>query len=108
MQRSVLVAGSALLCLAACAGRGEVNLVEYRVPDEKSRLVVTVDACNADPRLLKAEETSAEVRLFVEADLSALGRSSCADSLTVDLSEPLGDRQVVDGHNGSIVSRRLP
>lgn len=61
-------------------------------------LGLRVGTCNADVRLANLVEADSEVRILVETRRRT--DDDCADWLSVVLSEPIGDRAVVDLANG--------
>lgn len=88
----------AALILAACTRTA--TIVEVVLPDGASQtLVVGVDTCNADPRVAVVEDGQS-ITLTVRADRHPFGSDDCADSVSVPLDEPLGDRHVLDGVTG--------
>jgi hypothetical protein len=60
--------------------------------DDRSELLVMVDSCDGDPGVWVGE-TETEVRLEVTVDDKPM--RDCADTVTVTLDAPVGDRDVV-------------
>ena len=69
-------------------------------------LQLTIDACDADDNRADAALSKTEVVITVTTD-DPVGGDDCADVLTVDLTEPLGDRAVVDRSTGEEVTISL-
>jgi hypothetical protein len=65
---------------------------------------VSVNSCNASPRAEVTAETDDEVRFKVEAYDSA---DDCADGVSLCLSAPLGDRDLVDETSGDVIEVRI-
>ena len=85
---------------AGCSGWHGVAITSYRADGDR-RLVVN-GHCNDDGRVRVTEEDAGKVVLQLEVDGRRKG--DCLDCPTVELAEPLGDRQVFDAHNGETVS----
>lgn len=102
----VLVVGVSVLAVVACAGddRTEARLMEYSIIGP-SAVRVMVDGCHANPAVTHLEQTATEVRVAVYRDRveAWFGRSSCADSVTVELDDPLEDRSIVRATSGVAV-----
>lgn len=95
--QGVSVAVAALI-LAACTRTAPI--VEVMLPEgDPQTLIVGVNTCNADPRVAVVEGEQS-ITLTVRADRQPFGSDDCADSLSVPLEEPLGDRRVVDDVTG--------
>lgn len=62
-------------------------------------LTVGVNTCNASPRAA-VMETDRQISITVRSDRQPLGSDDCADSIDIELDEPLGDRRVIDGASG--------
>lgn len=90
-----------LLTLVACSpGRGEVPISEARADGETSSVLeLGVSSCNGDPDA-EVTETPDAITVTVTADLPGSNSDDCADGMTIPLSEPLGQRKVVDGATG--------
>ena len=73
---------------------------------DSTRLNVGVSTCNAEP-VVTATETSSEVRLVVHIRTRQSG-TECLDGAFVDLSEPLGDRAVIDAETGETLELLPP
>ncbi|MGH1491805.1 MAG: hypothetical protein ACRBK7_20850 [Acidimicrobiales bacterium] len=63
---------------------------------------VIVDSCNGDPQLVDLDESTDEVRIRVVSWHPGYfdGGDDCLDQLEVTLTEPLGDRRLVDASSG--------
>jgi len=84
--------------------RGEVSVfnAELRSPD---RLVLYVSSCQGDPEVTLLHETDVDVQVKVVSSSTPLkGGLACLDSVEVQLQEPLGNRVVIDKHNGQSVN----
>jgi hypothetical protein len=104
-----LLAGlAAVLLTSACSGDGrtEARLSEYRV-EGSDALRVAVDGCRVDATVEALEETATEVRILVMRNqpLGWFGHSDCADTVLVQLAEPLGSRAVINARSGVEVPR---
>jgi hypothetical protein len=66
---------------------------------------VTVNSCNGDPQLVDLDESTDEVRIRVVSWHPGHfdGADDCLDQLEVTLTEPLGDRRLVDASSGEEV-----
>lgn len=67
-------------------------------------LELTVGSCKGSPTA-KVVESNERVTITARADLS--NPDDCADSLTVELEGPLGDRQLVDAFDGETLETRV-
>ncbi len=79
------------------AGSGRADVIDVLVSPNDLQLFATVDTCGADLSGTVDEDDEAvtiEVS-FANDDLS----SDCADGLTLDLQDPLGDRIVIDQYD---------
>lgn len=85
-------------------GRHEVSIIDATV--EGRSLHLTLSACNLSDYKQDVAEGDASVTIA----MTATGRNhdDCADGATVELSEPLGDRSLVDGSNGEVVPTEPP
>lgn len=103
----VLAAVAMLLLTAGCGdGRTEARLTDYSVRGP-STLVVSVDGCRLNPSVEDLQQTESEVRLLVLRDQpSGFGVSSCADIVTVEMDEPLGERPLINARSGVEVQPR--
>jgi hypothetical protein len=105
VSSSAVAAGVLALLLAATAGCGEdrrqVAIFDVS-PDGPTRLVLSVESCNASPRA-HVDEHDDRVVVTVTAD-DRDDMDDCADGVVVELDEPLGDRELVDGSTGDAVT----
>jgi hypothetical protein len=97
--------------LSACSTT-EAHIVEAWVTEEAGvvgaspdarTLRLSVGSCNAD-LTTAVEETSSRVTVTVTARNNT--SDDCLDGLTIRLDEPLGQRELVDGVTGKVVSVR--
>ena len=115
----VAVVVTAVVVFAAClavwlnlgggAWRSEVSVMEVqlRYPDNPGRLTLVTASCNGCPRKTRFEETDEAVYVAVEAFSTPFhGGGDCQDSIEAQLGRPLGDRVVIDGNTGEVVSVR--
>jgi hypothetical protein len=65
-------------------------------------LHVSIDACNADDNRVTVEESATAVIVTASTD-DPLDGDACADSVSVTLDSPLGDRQVIDGTSSRLI-----
>jgi hypothetical protein len=94
-----------LLVLAACGSSSrEADVKAAARSPGGTRIELLVGTCNNDLSS-RVEETEQEVRVLVTArgDTS----NDCADSHTITLSEPLGDRLLIDEFDGEPVAVSL-
>jgi len=76
--------------------------------ENEQTLVLTIGACNANDNQASVSEDVDSVTASVTTD-DPPGGDGCADLVTVHLSAPLGDRQLVDGTSSTPVAvRRNP
>ena len=74
-----------------------------------NRLELIVGSCNAAPEVLRLLESDADVQVKVVVThprLIAMSGRDCQDVVEVQLSDPLGDRVIVDRHTGQTVRVR--
>lgn len=62
------------------------------------RVVVSVDGCDGSAHVAEFTETPQTVEIRVESDPP--GPDACADSITVELEQPLAGRRVIDLSRG--------
>ena len=94
--------------LGGGAWRGEVRVMEAHLldPDRPDRLTLGVTSCNGAPRA-SFRKTDIDVQVKAIAFSTPFhGGQDCMDLVDVYLQEPLGDRVVIDGHTGQVVSVR--
>lgn len=63
---------------------------------DSMRLSIEVPTCNGEPEVTILEEDEAEVRVEVVSQRQRGDVPSCLDTVEVELSRPLGDRELVD------------
>ena len=90
--------------LAACGGPLAVAIQEAWVTGDGMRVELVLNSCNGDYEVA-VSETPDVVRIDVtdHKDYSGLGRDACASSVRVNLSEPLGDREL-RGTGGRVIN----
>ena len=96
----VLSGVAALVLLTSCGSDGTGIVEAYGSPDSE-RLELAIDACRAESTSYDAEESDDEVVITITTEGGE--GPECADGLTVELEEPLGDRRLVDGSTGEEV-----
>ena len=106
-RTAVLVSALVLVCATGCGGRSRTFFAVHGAPTS-TELQLNVNSCNEN-LATDVSESATEVRVRVMSDRK-LGRSGgdCADSVTVNLSEPLGTRRVVDDSSGEVVQVQEP
>ncbi len=64
---------------------------------------VIVNSCNGDPQLTELDESADEVRIRVTSWHPGYfdGKDDCLDQLEITLTEPLGNRRLVDASSGN-------
>ncbi|GBE24717.1 hypothetical protein BMS3Bbin02_00992 [bacterium BMS3Bbin02] len=92
-----------MIVLVAC-GSGANIYGAARSPDGIS-IELSVGACNADLSL-DVVETPESVTVKVTAQNEDTG-SACADKYFFDLSEPLGERILIDGSDGEVLDVQI-
>lgn len=100
---AVIVSAGAVTACASDITRGPVSLAGQTMgAPEPSLLVFTVPSCNGDPELTDLDESTDEVRVEITTTQVVRGAAAmCLDSLDIELTEPLGDRTVVDVTSGN-------
>jgi hypothetical protein len=83
---------------SACSGRTDVEVQEVSVQNEGATLVFQVNTCNEDSTKVSIVESDSEivVTASTRARFGCSGGDDCSDPRSVQLGEPLGDRQIVD------------
>ena len=95
--------GAWLVLTGSIAVRGDVAILEAE-PRPQAQLYVDVAACGSQPHVTTLEESSDAVRVGVSIWRHfRTGGDDCADSITIDLNEPLGQRTVIDASTGQPV-----
>lgn len=103
--RSLVLGGFVLLGVSsACGGRTDVEVQEVSVHDEGATLVFQVNTCNEDSTSVSIVESDSEivVTASTRARFGCSGGDDCSDPRSVQLGEPLGDRQIVDEDGNEI------
>lgn len=100
---ALLGGGAWLVLTGSIAVRGEVAILEAD-PRPQAQLFVVVAACGSQPHVTTLEETAGSVRVGVSIWRHfRTGGDDCADSIVIDLNEPLGQRTVIDASTGQPV-----
>lgn len=92
------------LALTGCSSWQAADVKEAWRSPGGTRLSLLIGTCNARLRS-RVEETEREVRVLVTARGARGG--DCADAHTIFLSEPLGDRLLIDESDGEPVGVSL-
>lgn len=92
----VLALGAGL-ALAAEEGRAPAMNGVPGVSEDGRTLYFQVQSCNGNPEATVVSESNETVVVRVISDVQTGDSQGCSDGVTVQLAEPLGDRQVVDG-----------
>ena len=96
----VLAGALWLVFSGGLALRSDVEIVVAEARPQ-SQVYLEVVACGSRPHLalLDESETAVEVGLYIWRSVDG-GGGDCAESITLDLSEPLGARAVIDASTG--------
>jgi hypothetical protein len=107
--RSLVVAGAVLVGLSsACSAERDAEVQSYAVVDDGNTLVFQVNTCNEDSTEVEVVETPTAIIVTATTDRSfSCGGDDCSDARPVELSEPLGDRLVVDDDETEILRQDL-
>jgi hypothetical protein len=96
----------AFVLITGCSSKDAVGVAGDVEPHPDGRtLSFAVNSCHGGPET-SAEESTTQVRIEVRSDTS--GEDECADGATVELEQPLGDREVVDAKTGKALRVRRP
>ena len=87
----------------AMYGEARVKEAEFHPPD---RLRLILDSCYAFVTRSGLENTSARVKVSVEAFSTFPRQKGCKEYVETQLGGPLYDRPVIDGHTGQTVNVR--
>lgn len=102
---SFVLGGIVLLgASSACSGRTDVEVQEVSVQNEGATLVFQINTCNEDSTSVSIVESDSEivVTASTRARFGCSGGDDCSDPRSVQLSQPLGDRQIVDEDGNEI------
>ena len=107
--RSLVVAGAILVgCSSACSRARNAEVQSYAVIDDGDALVFQVNTCNEESTEVTVVETPNAIIVTATTDRSfSCGGDDCSDARPVELSEPLGDRLVVDDDENEILRQDL-
>ncbi len=88
----------------ACSGRTDAEVQEVSVQDEGTTLVFQVNTCNEDRTSVSVVESDTEIVVTASTRTSfgCSGGDDCSDPRSVQLDEPLGDRQILDEDGNEI------
>ncbi len=92
-----------LILLACGADRKQVEVLDAAVSSQESIVQLAIAACHADSKEVDVDEDDASVTVTVWVTGDDTGRD-CADSVTTRLSQPLGERLLIDGTTGGVFS----
>ena len=114
-RRTVIVAGLSGAVLAVCgcgpsAERVPVPVVEVRAdgPGDTS-LEINVGSCNKNPTVTSVSEDDTQILVEIEADqLQGTADNECLDSVVVELTQPIGDRVVMDSLTEQAIRPEMP
>ncbi len=89
---------------SACSGSTDVEVLEVSVQNEGATLVFQVNTCNEDSTSVSVVESDSEiiVTASTRAGFGCSGGDDCSDPRSVQLDEPLGDRQILDADGNEI------
>lgn len=101
-----LVLGTSLLVgvSGACSGRTDAEVQVVSVQNEGATLVFQVNTCNEDSTSVSVveSETDIVVTASTRTSFGCSGGDDCSDPRSVQLDEPLGDRQILDEDGNEI------
>ncbi len=117
MTRTAIIGALVAGALAACnpvtgpgpaqgERRGPIELggvYGASVDDTGLRLSVEVPSCNGDPVIAEFRQEPDAVRIQIVTTEQLGEGDACADSITLTLDAPLGDRQVIDLTSGDVL-----
>lgn len=88
----------ATICVLVSCSRGREEVAITAAESDGTTVSMAIAACDANPRA-EVQESEESVTITVTADRPGPDREDCGGGLTVDLSEPLGQRSLIDGSN---------
>ena len=95
----------ATFMLVGCSLRSEVpRAISQPLAAETQSFEVDVLRCDSSPKV-EVTETAEEVRVRIVATTESSCGNDCADIVTVQLDNPLGDRRLIDESTGQKVDR---
>lgn len=113
--RTVIVVGLCGTLLAVCGcgqsvERVPVPVVEVRADGPgDTTLDFNVGSCNKNPTVTSVSEDDTQVLVEIEADqLQGTADNECLDSVVVELTQPIGDRVVMDGFADQGIRPEMP
>jgi hypothetical protein len=93
----VAVAGTAAVLVAIRDDPERIAIAEVRVQSDDRTLELSLNSCNADPKV-DVNESAGEVVIVVLGD--PMSGADCADGVRARLAAPLGDRPIIDAATG--------
>jgi hypothetical protein len=93
-----------LLTLVAAGCGRETSIYEGRISSDGRVVLLIVGACNAD---LEVEVDERADAVGVRVRVSNAWEGDCAGSVHFGLSEPLGDRVLIDASTGNTIPVRV-
>lgn len=114
-RRTVVVAGLSGAVLAVCGcgpsvERVPVPVVEVRAdgPGDTS-LEINVGSCNKNPKVTSVSEDDTQILVEIEADqMQGNVDNECLDGVVVELTQPIGDRVVMDSFTEQGIRPEMP
>ena len=98
------MAAAAVLVASACGGSRDAEVQSYAVVNDGNTLLFQVNTCNEASTEVSIVESENAVVVTARTDPSlSCGGDNCSDQRPKDLSEPLGDRLVVDRDDNEIL-----
>lgn len=82
-------------------GMSAVDIVSVSVGDKRRDLIVNLAVCNAERNAVDVAENETRVLLYAR---TTGGGGFCSDGVTVSLARELGQRTVVDGNSGKVIT----
>jgi uncharacterized lipoprotein NlpE involved in copper resistance len=104
VSRTIAAGLAVSLVLLGCSTRRDARIVDAVLEGDRT-LVLNIDACNADDNRTETTENGDTVTIAVTTD-DPPGGDDCADGVTVELADPLGDRALIDASTGEQVEVR--
>ena len=100
------MAAAAVQLVVACGalGSSEASVYEVTVSGDGTEVAFAIDACSRPVEGLVVDESADEVRVTARVQAGD-DLADCAVEMTRTLDAPLGDRRVVDGATGDVITR---
>lgn len=93
----------AVLAVRWWSAGDRVRIIDAVVIGDGSRLEISVASCSASGLRATVAERPDRITVDVRKQRTTGGGDACADGVTIDLEEPLGDRVLVDDRTGEPV-----